>query len=165
VLEEFVRLPEFVLVFTIVSIGSIQPNWYLGVTLFSYFRFLFITRKNYGVKRQGNLLTKILLSHQYVSTSVRQYASTPVCQYISMSVHQYAVWLQYVSTSVRQYISTSVRQYVSTPVRQYVMLAKLYMLIPICAQFCYAYGDLAIPICAQIPGKFHRNLLFIAKNR
>jgi hypothetical protein len=78
VLEEFVRLPEFVLVFTIVLIGSVRLNWCLGVTLFSYFRFLFVTRKNYGVKRQGNLLTKISLLH--VSTSVCQYVSTPVCQ-------------------------------------------------------------------------------------
>jgi hypothetical protein len=115
VLEEFACLPEFVLVSTIVSIGSVRPNQCLGVTLFSYFRFLFITHGNYSVKRQGNLLTEILLLHvinmrasvhQYVSTSVRQYASTPVRQCGC-------------STSVRQYVSTSVRQYVSPPVRQY----------------------------------------------
>ncbi len=74
VLEEFTRLPEFVLVSTIVSIGSIWPNQYLGVTLFSYFRFLFVTRNNYSVKRQGNLLTKILLSHVFnMRASVHQY--------------------------------------------------------------------------------------------
>ncbi len=118
-LEEFVRLPEFVLVSTIVLIGSVQPNWCLGVTLFYYFRFLFVTHENYSVKRQGNLLTEILLLHvfnmstsvhQYVSTSVRQYASMPVRQYASTPVHQY------VSTSVRQYVSTSVHQYASTSV-------------------------------------------------
>jgi hypothetical protein len=105
VLEEFACLPEFVLVSTIVSIESVRPNRCLGVTLFSYFRFLFVTHKNYGVKRQGNLLTKISLSH--VSTSVRKYVSTPVCQYVSTTVRHYVVGLQYVSTSVRQYASTS----------------------------------------------------------
>ncbi len=89
-------------------IGSVRLNQCLGVTLFSYFRFLFITRKNYGVKRQGNLLTEARVRQyistsvrQYVSTSVRQYVSTSVRQYVSTSVQQYAVWLQYVSTSVR----------------------------------------------------------------
>jgi hypothetical protein len=106
VLEEFVCLPEFVLVSMIVLIGSIWPNRCLGVTLFSYFRFLFVTCKNYSVKRQGNLLTKILLLHVFnMSTSVRQYVCTPVHQYVS--------------TSVCQYVSMSVRQYISTPVRQY----------------------------------------------
>jgi hypothetical protein len=104
VLEEFARLPEFVLVSRIVSIGSVQPNWRLGVTLFSYFRFLFVTHKNYGVKRQGNLLTEISLFH----------VITSVCQYVSMSVHQYAI--------VRYGCSMSVRQYVSTPVRQYAIM-------------------------------------------
>jgi hypothetical protein len=106
-------MPEFVLVSTVVLIGSVRPNRCLGVTLFSHFRFLFITSKNYSVKRQGNLLTEILLSH--ISTSVRQYVSTPVHQYVSTSVHHYAVWLQYVSTPVHQFVSMSVRQYVSTP--------------------------------------------------
>ncbi len=136
-MEEFVHLPEFVLVSTIVSIGSIWPNRCLGVTLFYYFRFLFVTSENYGVERQGNLLTKILLLHvfnvstpirhyasrpvrQYASTSVRQYASTPVRQYASMLVRQYASTpvRQYASTPVRQYASTPVCQYASTPVRQ-----------------------------------------------
>jgi hypothetical protein len=98
-LEEFVCLPEFILVSTIVSIGSVRPNRCLGVALFYYFRFLFVTRENYGVERQGNLLTEILLLHvfnasmtvcQYASTPVRQYASTPVRQYASMTVCQYA---------------------------------------------------------------------------
>ena len=93
VLEEFARLPEFVLVFMIVLIESVQPNQCLGVTLFSYFRFLFVTCKNYGVKRQGNLLTETLLLRQYVSTSVHQYVSTSVCG----------------MAAVRQYVSTSVR--------------------------------------------------------
>jgi hypothetical protein len=76
VLEEFARLPEFVLVSTIVSIGSVRPNQCLGVTLFSYFLFLFVTCENYSVKRQGNLLTKILLSHVFnMRASVRQYGS------------------------------------------------------------------------------------------
>jgi hypothetical protein len=111
--EEFACLPEFVVVSTIVLIGSVRPNQCLGVTLFSYFRFLFTTCKNYGVKKQGNLLTNIL--HLHISTSVRQYVSTPVRQYVSTSVRCYAVWLQYVSTSVHQSASTSVRQYISTP--------------------------------------------------
>ncbi len=96
------------------SVDGVRPaksvSW---SNTFSYFMFLFITRKNYGVKRQGNLLTKILLLH--VSTSVRQYVSTPVHQYVSTSVHHYVVWLQYVSTSVHQYASTLVHQYISTP--------------------------------------------------
>jgi hypothetical protein len=119
-LEEFVCLPEFVYVSTIVWIWSVRPNWCLGLTLFSYFRFLFVTCKNYGVKRQGNLLTKILLSPQYVSTSVRQYVSTSVRQYVSTSVCQYAIMRYSCSTSVRQYVSTPVRQYISTSVHQYV---------------------------------------------
>ncbi len=119
-LEEFACLPEFVLVSTIVSIGSVRPNQCLGVILFSYFRFLFVTCKNYGVKRQGNLLTKILLSRQYVSTSVRQYISMSVRQYVSTPLCSMAAVRQYVSTSVRQYVSTSVRQYTSTSVCQYV---------------------------------------------
>ncbi len=116
VLEEFARLPEFVLVSMIVLIGSVRPNRCLGVTLFSYFRFLFVTCKNCGVKGQGNLLTKISLLH--VSTSLCQYASTSVRQYISTPLRCMA--------TVRQYISTSVRQYISTSVRQYAMLPKPY---------------------------------------
>jgi hypothetical protein len=120
VLEEFACLPELFLVSTIVLIGSVRPNQCLGVTLFSYFRFLYVTCENYGVKRQGNLLTKILLSRQYVSTSARQYASTSVCQYVSMPLCGMAAVRQYVSTSVCQYVSSSVRQYASTSVCQYV---------------------------------------------
>ncbi len=89
VLEEFVRLPEFVLVSTIVSIGSVRPNPCLGVTLFYYFRFLFIIRENYSVERQGNLLTEILLLHVFnVSTPVRHYAIMPLRQYAITPVHQ-----------------------------------------------------------------------------
>ncbi len=109
VLEEFAHLPEFVLVSMIVSIRYVQPNQCLGVTLFSYFRFLFVTCKNYGVKRQGNLLTKILLSRQFASTSVRQYVSTSVCQYVSMSVRQYVSMPLCSMAAVHQYVSTSVR--------------------------------------------------------
>jgi hypothetical protein len=106
VLEEFVHLPEFVLVSTIVLIGSVRPNRCLGVT-FYYFRSLFVTCENYSVERQGNLLTEILLLHLFnVSTPVRHYASMPVRQYASTPV------------DVRQYASTPVCQYVSTPVRQ-----------------------------------------------
>jgi hypothetical protein len=91
VLEEFVPLPEFVLVSTIVLIGSVRPNRCLGVTLFYYFRFLFVTCENYSVERQGNLLTKILLSHIFnVSTSVHQYTSTPLRHYAIMPSRQYA---------------------------------------------------------------------------
>jgi thiamine-monophosphate kinase len=84
--------------------------------------------ENYGVERQGNLLTKILLSHIFnVSTSVRQYASTPVRQYASMPVRQYA------STPVRQYTSTPVRQYASMPVRQYASTPVCqYASTPVC---------------------------------
>jgi hypothetical protein len=116
VLEEFACLPEFILVSMIVLIGSIRPNRCLGITLFSYFRFLFVTHENYSVKRQGNLLTKILLLHVFnMRASVRQYVSTSVRQYASM-----LVWLQYASTSVRQYVSMPVPQYVSTAaVHQY----------------------------------------------
>ncbi len=106
---------KFVLVSTIV-IGSVLPNGCLEVTLYSYFRFLFVTHKNYGVKRQRNLLTKISLLH--VSTSVHQYASMSVRQYISTPSCGMA--------AVRQYVSMSVRQYVSTSVHQYAMLPKLY---------------------------------------
>ncbi len=112
--EEFAHLPEFVLVSTIVLIGSIRPNQCLGVTLFSYFRFLFVTWLNFGAKRQGNLLTKILLLRQYVSTSVRQYANTSVHHYVSTPLCGMAAVHQYVSTPVRQYASTSVHQYIST---------------------------------------------------
>jgi hypothetical protein len=131
VLEEFVHLPEFVLVSTIVLIESVRPNWCLGVTLFYYFRFLFITCKNYGVERQGNLLTEILLSHVFnANMPVRQYASTPVRQYDSMPVCQYASTAnmpvqQYASTPVRQYASTAstpVCQYASMPVQQYASM-------------------------------------------
>jgi hypothetical protein len=111
VLEEFVHLPEFVLVSTIVSIRSVQLNWCLGVTLFYYFRFLFVTCENYGVERQGKLLTEILHLHIFnISMPVHQYTSTPVRQYASTSVRQYASMpvCQYVSTPVRQYASTSV---------------------------------------------------------
>ncbi len=109
-LEEFVCLPEFILVSTIVLIGSVRPNQCLGVTLFYYFRFIFVTRENYSVERKGNLLTKILLLHVFnVSTPVHHYAITPVRHYASMPV------------DVCQYASMSVRQYTSrcTPVRQY----------------------------------------------
>ncbi len=106
-LEEFVRLPEFGLVSRIVSIGPVRPNRCLGVTLFYYFRFLFVTSENYGVERQGNLLTEILLSHVFnISTPVHHYAITPLRQYASTSV------------DVRQYTSTPEHQYVSTPVCQ-----------------------------------------------
>jgi hypothetical protein len=89
VLEEFVCLPEFVLVSTIVLIGSVRPNWCLGVTLFYYFRFLFVTRENYSVERQGNLLTKILLLHVFnVSMPVHHYAITPLRHYTSTPVRQ-----------------------------------------------------------------------------
>ncbi len=89
-LEEFTCLPEFVLVSTLVLIRSVRPNRCLGVTLFSYFRFLLVTHKNYGVKRQGNLLLRY---YSCVSMSVRQYVSmsvrgmAAVCQYVSTSVH------------------------------------------------------------------------------
>ncbi len=89
VLEEFVRLPEFVLVSMIVLIGSVRPNRCLGVTLLYYFRFLFVTRENYSVERQGNLLTEILLSHVFnVSTPVRHYTIMPLRQYAITPVHQ-----------------------------------------------------------------------------
>ncbi len=126
VLEEFVRLPEFVLVSTIVLIGSVRPNRCLGVTLFYYFRFLFITCENYGVERQENLLTKILLLHVFnISTPVRHYASMPVRHYASTSVRQYVSTAepQYASTSVHQYAITPVRQYASTPVHQYASMS------------------------------------------
>jgi hypothetical protein len=80
-LEEFVRLPEFVLVSTIVSIGSILPNQCLEVTLLYYFRFLFVTCENYSGESQGKLayqdLTLARLQRQYASTPLRHYASTP----------------------------------------------------------------------------------------
>ena len=152
-LEEFVHLPEFVLVSMIVLTGSIQPNWCLGVTLFYYFRFLFVTRENHSRESQRKLAYQDLtlarlqrqyaitpLRHyaitplcqyastpvrQYASTPVRQYASMPVCQYASMPVRQYASTpvRQYASTPVRQYASTPVRQYASTPVRQYASMS------------------------------------------
>jgi hypothetical protein len=127
-LVEFVCLPEFFLVSTIVSIGSVLPNWCLGVTLFYYFRFLFVTHENYSGESQRKLayedLTLARLQHQYAITPlrqyasmpVRQYASTPVCQYASMPVRQYA------STPVCQYTSTPVRQYASTPVCEYASM-------------------------------------------
>jgi hypothetical protein len=141
VLEEFARLPEFVLVSTIVLIGSVRPNRCLGVTLFTYFRFLFITRENYGVERQVNLLTEISLLH--VSTSVHQYVSMPVCQYVSTSVHHCAVWLQYLSTSVHQYASTSVCQYVSTPCYlSYINPNREHPYIVLLAKLAQAFGVL-----------------------
>ncbi len=133
-LEEFVHLPEFVLVSMIVSIWSVLTNRCLGVTLFYYFRFLFVTCENYSGESQRKLayqdLTLARLQHQYAititplphyaSTPVRQYASTPVCQYASTPVCQYASTpvCQYASMPVRQYASMLVRQYASMPVRQ-----------------------------------------------
>jgi hypothetical protein len=124
-LEEFVCLPEFLLVSTIVLIGSIQPNRCLGVTLFYYFRFLFVIRENYSGESQRKLayqdLTLAHLQHQYAITRLRHYAITPLRHYASMPVRQYASTpvRQYASTPVRQYASTPVRQYASMPVRQY----------------------------------------------
>ncbi len=116
-LEEFVCLPEFILVSMIVSIGSIRPNWCLGVTLFYYFRFLFVTRENYSGESQRKLayqdLTLAHLQRQYAITPLHHYTITPLCHYASMPVCQYA------STPVRQYASTPVCQYASTPVHQY----------------------------------------------
>ncbi len=109
-LEEFVRLPEFALVSTILSIESVLPNWCLGVTLFYYFRFLFVTRENYSGESQRKLayrdLTLARLQRQYAITPLRHYAITPLCHYAN--------------TPVRQYANTPVRQYASMPVRQYV---------------------------------------------
>ena len=99
------------------SVNRVRPAELVSWSnTFSYFRFLFITRQIYGVKRQGNLLTEILLLHHYVSTSVLQYASTSVRQYISTPLCGMAAVCQYVSTSVCQYVSTPVCQYVSTSV-------------------------------------------------
>ncbi len=93
-LEEFIRPPEFVLISTIMSIGPVRPNQCLQVTLFYYFRFLFVTRKNYGVEIRGNLHTNILLLHVFNAgmplwpvCHYGQYAITasmplrPVCHY------------------------------------------------------------------------------------
>ncbi len=99
-LEEFVRLPEFVLVSTIVLIGSVLPNWCLGVTLFYYFRFLFLTHEIYSGESQGKLayrdLTLTHLQRQYAIMPLRHYTITPL----------------------RHYAITPVRQYASMPVRQ-----------------------------------------------
>jgi hypothetical protein len=125
-LEEFVCLPEFTLVSTIVLIKSVLPNWCLGVTLFYYFRFLFVTRERYSGESQRKLaywdLTLARLQCQYAITPLRHYAIMPLCHYASTPVHQYASTpvRQYASTPVRQYASTPVCQYASTPVRQYV---------------------------------------------
>jgi hypothetical protein len=125
VLEEFVRLPKFILVSTIVSIGSVRPNRCLGVTLFYYFRLLFITHENYSGESQRKLayqdLTLARLQHQYAITPLHHYTSTSVRHYASMPVRQYASTpvRQYASTPVCQYASTPVRQYAITPVRQY----------------------------------------------
>ncbi len=82
VLEEIVCPPDFFLISTIVSIRPVRPNWCLWVTLLYYFRFLFVTRKKYGVERQGNLLTEILISHIFnVGTPLR-----PVCHYSQYSI-------------------------------------------------------------------------------
>jgi hypothetical protein len=158
-LEEFVYLPEFVLVSTIVLIGSVLPNWCLGVTLFYYFIFLFVTRENYSGESQRKLayrdLTLARLQRQYVSmplrhyaitplrhyaimplgqcasVPVRQYASMPVCQYTSTPVRQYTSMpvCQYASMPVCQYAGMPVRQYASTPVRQYASCINLNTLL------------------------------------
>ncbi len=111
-LEEFVHLPEFVLVSTIVLIGSVLPNRCLGVTLFYYFRFLFVTRENYSGESQQKLAYQDLT----LACLQCQCPITPLCQYASMPVRQYA------STPLRQYASTPVRQYASMPVRQYASM-------------------------------------------
>jgi hypothetical protein len=117
VLEEFVRLPEFVLVSIIVSIRSIRPNRCLGVTLFYYFRFLFATCENYSGESQRKLayqdLTLARLQRQYAVTPLCHYAITPLRHYASMPLRQYAIM------PVCQYASTPVRQYTSMPVRHY----------------------------------------------
>jgi hypothetical protein len=64
-LEEIICLPDFVLICTIVLIGPVRPNRCLQVTLSYYFRFLFVTCKNYGVEVRGNLLTNTLLLHVF----------------------------------------------------------------------------------------------------
>ncbi len=116
-LEEFIRLPEFVLVSGIVLIGSVLPNQCLGVTLFYYFRFLFVTRENYSGERQRKLayldLTLERLQRQYAITPLRHYAITPLRHYAITPVQQYT------RMPVRQYASMPVRQYTSMPVRQY----------------------------------------------
>ena len=185
-LEEFVRLPEFILVSTIVSIGSVLPNRCLGVTLFYYFRFLFFTRENYSVERQGNLLTKILPLHffnismpvrHYAITPLRHYTSTPVCQYASTPVHQYASTpvrqyasmsvCQYTIMPVRQYVSMPVRHYTSTPVRHYAStLVRQYAITPVCQYasmpvFHYTFvstllSSLYSPLSTKCPA--HRHL-------
>jgi hypothetical protein len=128
VLEEFVCLPEFVLVSMIVLIGSVRLNWCLGVTLFYYFRFLFVTCENYSGESQRKLtyqdLSLARLQRQYAITPLRHYSITPLCHYAIMPVHQYASTpvCQYASMPVRQYASTPVCQYASTPVRQYASM-------------------------------------------
>ncbi len=68
-------------------IGSVLPNWCLGVTLFYYLRFLFVTRENYSVERQRKLAYRDLtLAHiqcQYAITPLRHYAITPLRHYAS----------------------------------------------------------------------------------
>ncbi len=107
-LEEFVCLQEFVLVSMIVSIGSVWFNWCFGVTLFYYFRFLFVTCEIYSGESQQKLtyqdLTLARLQRQYAITPLRHYAITPL--------HHYAI------TPVCQYASMPVCQYASMPVRQ-----------------------------------------------
>jgi hypothetical protein len=111
-LEEFVRLPEFVLVSMIVSIGSVRPNWCLGVTTFYYFRFLFVTCENYSGESQRKLaykdLTLARLQRQYAITPLRHYTITPLRHYAITPLCHYAI------TPVRQYASTPVCQYAST---------------------------------------------------
>ncbi len=91
-LEEFVCLPEFVLVSTIVLIGSVLPNRCLGVTfsitLDSYSSLVKIIVR----KVSGNLLTKILLSHVFnVSMTLRHYAIMPLCHYAITPLRHYAI--------------------------------------------------------------------------
>ncbi len=84
----------------IVLIGSVLPNWCLGVTLFYYFRFLFVTRENYSGKSQRKLAYQDLIlarvQRQYAITPLRHCTITPLRHYASMPVRQYA------STPVRQ---------------------------------------------------------------
>jgi hypothetical protein len=125
VLEEFICLPEFVLVSMIVLIGSVLPNRCLGVTVFYYFRFLFVTCENYSGESQRKLayrdLTLARLQRQYAITPLCHYAIMPLRHYAITPLHHYAITplRQYASTPVRHYASMPVRQYASMPVRQY----------------------------------------------
>jgi hypothetical protein len=117
VLEQFVRLPEFLLVSMIMLIGSVLPNWCLGVTLFYYFRCLFVTHDNYS----GESQQKLAYQDFTLARLQCQYAITPLRHYAIMPLRHYAI------TPVRQYTSMPVRQYASTPVRQ---LYKPQQLLP-----------------------------------